>query len=106
MGLAMFVPDAEHQERVMAAIYGPKGAKAGYTDGVCREDLLSAAEVLVRDHGCNCLILGCTELPLILDESDDFEVAGAHVVVIDPTAALARKVVKTAEEAFERTGIH
>ena len=105
MGLLMFTPDAEHQERVMAAIYGPKGAKAGYTDGICREDLLSAAEALVREHGCNCLILGCTELPLILDESDDFEVAGAHVVVVDPTAALARKVVKTAEAAFERTGV-
>ena len=105
MGLPMFVPGAERQERVMAAIYGPKGAKAGYTDGVCREDLLSAAEELVREHGCNCLILGCTELPLILDESDDFEVAGAHVVVIDPTAALARRVVKTAEAAFEKTGV-
>ena len=89
----------------MAAIYGPKGAKAGYTDGVCREDLLSAAEELVREHDCNCLILGCTELPLILDESDDFEVAGKRVVVIDPTAALARRVVRTAEEAFEKTGV-
>lgn len=105
MELAMFVPGTERQERVMAAIYGPKGAKAGYTDGICREDLLSAAEELVREHGCNCLILGCTELPLILDESDDFEVAGAHVVVIDPTAALARRVVKTAEAAFEKTGV-
>ena len=105
MGLAMFVPDAEHQERVMAAIYGPKGAKAGYTDGICREDLVSAAEYLVKTYGCNCLILGCTELPLILDESDDFDVAGKSTVVIDPTAALARKVVKTAEADFEKTGI-
>lgn len=105
MGLPMFTPGAENQERVMAAIYGPKGAKAGFTDGVCREDLLAGAEELVREHGCNCLILGCTELPLILDESDDFEVAGAHVVVIDPTAALARKVVKTAEASFEKTGV-
>ncbi len=105
MNLAMFTPGAERQERVMAAIYGPKGAKAGYTDGVCREDLLSAAEELVREHDCNCLILGCTELPLILDESDDFEVAGKRVVVIDPTAALARRVVRTAEEAFEKTGV-
>lgn len=96
MGLPMFVPDHAHQERVMASIYGPKGAKAGYTDGICKEDLLSAAKYLVEEYDCNCLILGCTELPLILDESDDFEIAGKHVMVIDPTASLARKVVKEA----------
>lgn len=105
MGMPMFVPDAPHQERVMAAIYGPKGAKAGFTDGICREDLLSAAEELVKTHGCNCLILGCTELPLILDESDDFEIAGTRVTIVDPTAALARRVVRTAEAAFAETGI-
>ena len=96
MGLPMFVPDHAHQERVMASIYGPKGAKAGYTDGICKEDLLSAAKYLVEEYDCNCLILGCTELPLILDESDDFEIAGKRVMVIDPTASLARKVVKEA----------
>ena len=87
-----------------------KGLGAGVTDtwendGICREDLISAAEYLVKTHGCNCLILGCTELPLILDESDDFEVAGSRVIVVDPTAALARKVVKTAEDAYAATGI-
>ena len=96
MGLPMFVPDHAHQERVMASIYGPKGAKAGYTDGICKEDLLSAAKYLVEEYDCNCLILGCTELPLILDESDDFEIAGKHVMVIDPTASLARRVVAEA----------
>ena len=96
MGLPMFVPDHAHQERVMASIYGPKGAKAGYTDGICKEDLLSAAKYLVEEYDCNCLILGCTELPHILDESDDFEIAGKHVMVIDPTASLARRVVAEA----------
>ena len=103
MGIAMFVPDAEHQERVMAAIYGPKGAKAGFTDGVCRDDLVSAAEYMVKTYDCNVLILGCTELPLILDEGD-LEVAGKTVFVIDPTSALARRVVKTALEANKERG--
>lgn len=98
MGLPMFVPDDAHQDRVMAAIYGPQGAKAGFVDGVCREDLLSGAEYLVKTYDCNCLILGCTELPLILDESDAFPVAGREVMLIDPTAALARKVVRIALE--------
>lgn len=105
MGLPLFVPDAPHQERVMAAIYGPKGAKAGFTDGVCREDLLSAAAYLVKTHDCNCLILGCTELPLILDESDAFDVAGKSVMVVDPTAALARKVVAAAMSENKARGL-
>lgn len=105
MGMPIFTPDEEHQARVMAAIYGPKGAKAGYTDGICREDLVSAAEYLVEKHQCNCLILGCTELPLILDETDDFECAGAKVSLIDPTSALARKVVRMAEESFKEKGV-
>jgi aspartate racemase len=104
MGLPMFVPDDEHQKRVMAAIYGPRGAKAGFTDGVCRDDLMSGAEYLVKTYGCNCLILGCTELPLILDESDAFPVAGQNVTVVDPTSALARKIVRMALKADEERG--
>ena len=105
MNLPMFTPDEAHQERVMAAIYGPKGAKAGYTDGICREDLVSAVEYLVTTYDCNCLILGCTELPLILDETDDFRVAGKTVSLIDPTSALARRVVKEAQKAEAERGV-
>ena len=104
LNLPMFVPDELHQERVMAAIYGPLGAKAGYTDGQCREDLVSAAEYLVKTYDCNCLILGCTELPLILDECDDFVCAGKKVCVVDPTSALARKVVRIATETNKARG--
>ena len=105
MGMPIFTPDKEHQARVMAAIYGPQGAKAGFTDGVCREDLVSAAEYLVKTYDCNCLILGCTELPLILDEDDHFPVAGKTVCVVDPTAVLARKVVEVALETNRQRGI-
>lgn len=103
MGIAMFVPDSQHQERVMAAIYGPKGAKAGFTDGLCREDLVSAAQYMVKTYDCNVLILGCTELPLILDEGD-FECEGKTVFIIDPTSALARRVVAMAEKANKERG--
>ncbi len=104
MGVPMFTPDDAHQERVMAAIYGPEGAKAGKTDGICREDLLSAAEYLVREKDCNVLILGCTELPLILSEGP-LLCAGKEVFVIDPTSALARKVVRLALEANKKNGV-
>ena len=98
------MPDDEHQARVMAAIYGPQGAKAGFTDGVCHDDLMSAAEYLVKTHGCNVLILGCTELPLILDEGDAV-IAGKEVFIIDPTSALARRVVKEAKKVEAERGV-
>ncbi|MCF0253589.1 MAG: aspartate/glutamate racemase family protein, partial [Duodenibacillus sp.] len=103
-GLPIFAPDAERQERVMRAIYGPLGVKAGYTEGQCHDDIMAGAEYLVREHGCNVLVLGCTELPLILDEGD-MEVAGKTAWVIDPTSALARAAVKMAVAANkERAG--
>lgn len=104
MGLPIFFPDEEHQKRVMAAIYGPQGAKAGFTDGVCHDDLVSAAEYLVKTYDCNVLILGCTELPLILDEGD-FECAGKTVFLIDPTSALARRVARLAMQTNEERGV-
>ncbi len=105
MDIPLFVPDEENQKKVMDAIYGPKGAKAGFTDGQCHDDLCAAADYLVRTYDCNCLILGCTELPLILHECDDFECGGKVVSVIDPTSALARKVVATAEESYRKHGV-
>lgn len=98
MKLAMVVPDKEHQAMVMEAIYGEKGVKAGFTDGHCKEVLLKAAEHLVRDKGAQALILGCTELPLILEETDNIKLGDGHVAIVDPTASLARRVVKVAGE--------
>ena len=50
------------------------------------------------------LILGCTELPLILDEGF-MTIAGKEVSIIDPTSALARRVVKVAQEAAAERGV-
>ena len=104
MGLKIFTPQPQYQERVMAAIYGPKGAKAGYTDGVCYEDLYAAAEHLVSEYDCNVLILGCTELPLIFHECNDFACAGKTVAIVDPTATLARKAVEVAMATNKERG--
>lgn len=104
MGLPLYTPDEAHQKRVMSAIYGPQGAKAGFTKGVCHDDLCSAAQYLVETYGCNVLILGCTELPLILDEGFA-TIAGREVFIIDPTSALARRVVKVAQSAQKERGV-
>lgn len=86
------VPEAKYQAKVMNAIYGEQGVKAGYTDGVCKNDLLIAVEHLVG-KGAEIIILGCTELPLILSQNPDYRILGKSVAVLDPTEILARKCV-------------
>lgn len=91
-GLHTIVPDPRSQDLVMRAIYGEQGVKAGHTQGQCRDDLLEALGSVV-EMGAEVVILGCTELPLILPESEAFEIAGKTVALIDPTDTLARKCV-------------
>ena len=79
--------------------------KAGFTDGHCKEVLLKAAEHLVRDKGAQALILGCTELPLILEETDNIKLGDGHAAIVDPTASLARRVVKVAGEITKIRGV-
>lgn len=104
MGLPMFVPDAAAQNKVMAAIYGPQGAKAGFTQGQCWDDLMTAAQYLVTEYECNVLILGCTELPLIFQEGHT-RIADRDVYIIDPTAAVARRVAKVAQKTIAERGV-
>ena len=59
----------------------------------------------MKPYDCNVLILGCTELPLIFHEQDDFEVAGKKVAIVDPTATLARKCVQIAEATIKERGV-
>jgi aspartate racemase len=100
-GFELIVPDAKNQERVMNAIYGPRGVKAGFTEGECVDDLLAALASLVK-RGANVIILGCTELPLLLARNDAFPVDGKTVAVLDPTDILARKCVSLGRHALGR----
>lgn len=93
--LELIIPDAEHQALVMETIYGSQGVKAGFTDGQCKLSLLKALEHLVN-RDVRVIILGCTELPLVLPEHAAFEVAGKTAVLLDPTAILARRCVSLA----------
>jgi aspartate racemase len=94
----LLVPDQPHQTLVMRAIYGERGVKAGYVDGQCRDDLMRALAHLV-DAAASVVILGCTELPLLLREEAAFSIGGREIALLDPTAILARRCV-----ALARTG--
>ncbi|RXZ30989.1 aspartate/glutamate racemase family protein [Oxalobacteraceae bacterium CAVE-383] len=90
--LMLLTPDDAHQALVMEAIYGERGVKAGYLEGACREQLMQALAHLA-ERGAEVIILGCTELPLLIAQSDHFSVAGESVMVLDPTDILARRCV-------------
>jgi aspartate racemase len=97
-GLSLLVPDEAHQAKVMSAIYGEKGVKAGFTEGECKDDLMQALVHLV-ERGAEVVILGCTELPLLMAQDEGFKVAGKTIVLLDPTEILARKCVSLAPSA-------
>lgn len=79
----------------MESIYGEQGVKAGFVEGQCKANLLRALWHLA-DSGATVVILGCTELPLLLPECSDFAVDGRSLVLLDPTALLARRCVELA----------
>jgi len=98
LGLQLITPGHDYQAMVMQAIYGERGIKAGFTEGICREQLLVAAEHLC-DLGAGVLVLGCTELPLVLGHCEAFPLNGYQVPLVDPTTVLARSCVALALES-------
>lgn len=92
-GLELLAPDEPHQRLVMSSIYGPRGVKAGFTTGTCKDELEAALLHLV-DRGATAIILGCTELPLLIQATPSHRVGHATVLVVDPTDLLARRCVQ------------
>lgn len=85
-------------DRVNDAIYNPVyGIKANSkaTKEVSRT-LLDAVSIL-KDEGCEAVVLGCTELPLVLDDST------SPLPVVDPTEALARALIRATEPGKLKT---
>jgi aspartate racemase len=91
-GFVQIAPTEAAQARLMNAIYGPRGAKAGYTSGECCDDVAAAVDDLVA-QGVQVIVLGCTELPLLLHGSALARPGGLVVRLVDPTEVLARRCV-------------
>lgn len=92
-GCRVVVPSPKAQERVDRAIFA---VKAGDLGSQVRGWVREAARELLAD-GAQALVLGCTEIPLVVDPQE------WSVPVLDSTALLAEAAV---EEALreERTG--
>lgn len=100
-GLQQVVPRADLQERVMEAIYGKQGVKAGFTTGQCLDDISAAIDSLIAE-GVEVIILGCTELPLLLPQTSFVGTVGMRVSLVDPTDVLAQQCVALATATAER----
>ncbi|MBX8607223.1 aspartate/glutamate racemase family protein [Pseudomonas cichorii] len=103
-GLQIITPGIDYQHMVMDSIYGERGIKAGFTEGLCKEQLLLAAEHLC-ELGAGVLILGCTELPLVLAHSEAFQISEHSVALVDPTTILALKCIELAGGKSDGTRI-
>jgi aspartate racemase len=93
MGLTAVVPELAMQERLVhTAVYHPHyGIKAnGAATVTARANLLTACQTL-QAQGAQAIILGCTEMPLAITETqvDD-------LLVVDPTLILARALLREA----------
>ena len=93
VGLNILIPDEENQKLVMSSIYGKQGVKAGFTDGQCKTELIAALTHLV-EKGAQIIILGCTELPLLISQTENYCVENKTIAVLDPTEILAKKCVQ------------
>ncbi|MFM0335972.1 cysteate racemase [Paraburkholderia fungorum] len=91
-GLLQVAPAPAAQARLMNAIYGPAGTKAGFMSGECSDDVAAAVDDLVA-QGVQVIVLGCTELPLLLRGATLARPGGLVVRLVDPTEALAKRCV-------------
>ena len=90
-GLQTILPTTASQVNLVTrAIYPPDGVKAGKLERP-HQWLVQAASELIS-AGAELIILGCTEIPLVLHNGD------LPVPVVDPTEILAQTVVRIAQE--------
>ena len=87
-GIEVLEPAEADQSRVMEAIFGPKGIKAGFTTGSSRRAILGVARRLVR-NGAQAIMAGCTEIPLVL-HAEDLDAPFVEPMLIGARACILR----------------
>lgn len=90
-GMVVEVPVAADQDTVMAAIYEVKSGPTEARRAELRDSLRAVTRRLVT-RGAQAIVLGCTEIPLIIGRDD------APVPVVDALDALARMARRAALE--------
>jgi aspartate racemase len=86
-GIASITPDAEGRERMNAIIFDE--LVHGRIEGSSRRFVQGLIAGGMRD-GCDGVVLGCTEIPLLIGEAD------SSLPILDSTRILARAALKAA----------
>ena len=84
-GIAAQIPDAEDRERIDTIIFKE------LVNGILREPsrlYFNAVIAGLKDRGCDGVVLGCTEIPLLIDPAD------CPLPVLDSTRLLARAALR------------
>lgn len=95
MKINVIKPSPENQAKIMEAVYGKIGIKAGFTGAGPARLLREAARELI-ESGARAIIAGCTEIPLALKQNS------LPVSLIDPLTIGARALVKRAGGRLRR----
>jgi len=85
-GVSLIIPDDPLQEKVMNAIYGIKGIKAGYKKQP-RMILLNVIKKMIREFKPEIIIAGCTELSLVFKSHE------LNIPILDPMQILAKSSI-------------
>jgi aspartate racemase len=88
--IEVLLPDDNFQKKIMSGIYDIKGSNLS----LGRAKLMQGIDHLV-DSGADSILLGCTELPLILNQSSSI-----GVTLINPAEVLARKIINEHNSSF------
>lgn len=67
-GINAFVPDAEDIETIQHLIF--PDLENGIVNTEDKKQMIMISEKYIRKHGCDALLLGCTEIPLMIKEND------------------------------------
>jgi aspartate racemase len=100
-GVEVIAPSVAEQKRIMGAIYGRGGIKAGHTEGPPRRQILAVARRLIR-RGAEAIIGGCTEIPLVL-RPEDLPVPFLEPMRIAAEACIRRAGYRLREEHSRHT---
>jgi len=84
--MAVIVPDKEDQKLIHHRLFSE--IELGIIKDSTREELLSIVKKMIDRHSIDAVILGCTELPLILNK-DEFEIP-----FLNTTAIHSESIVK------------
>ncbi|RFT16682.1 MAG: Aspartate racemase [Candidatus Saccharicenans subterraneus] len=87
--MKIILPTPKSQQKIMEAIYGKNGIKAGFGAGRPARLLRESAQELV-EAGARAIIAGCTEIPLALKPDR------LPVPLIDPMTIGARELIRQA----------